>query len=252
LRTPQERLRAAGSDIARKWPRCSLRSKKKYSDASVRPLVAPRGFNYRLRLLFTPPADPKHPSFQADTAQMVTLTAIWAAMLAVGSVAVLLAVASAMHLDAGSAAGSASDGSDALLPALRGWVGAGVAGAGVALVGVAARSLAALRGGSLVAVKGDCPACGEEVYAFVAAQPAGGAHPVRGAHAARHVAECHVCSRPIAFDVRVRAAAAAPWRRRAHGRVYLLSRESDFFPPSSNAQQEEVTGARVDAGAGAR
>jgi hypothetical protein len=36
LSQPQERLRAAGSDIARKWPRCSLRSKQKYSDALVR------------------------------------------------------------------------------------------------------------------------------------------------------------------------------------------------------------------------
>jgi len=180
---------------------------------------------------------------------MVTLTAIWAALLTCGSCAVLLAAAAALHLDAGG------DGADTLLPALRGGAGAGVAVAGAALIGVAARSLAGLRRGSLVAVKGDCPACGEEVYAFVAAAPpAGGAHPAlaargwSGAHAsARHVTECHVCSRPIAFDVRVRAAAAAPWRRRAHGRVYLLSRASDFFPSAAAAG-----GDAADAGAAAR
>ena len=179
---------------------------------------------------------------------MVTLTGIWAALLAVGSCAVLLVAAAALHLDSGG------DGGDVLLPALRGGAGAGVAAAGLALVAVASRSLAGLRGGSLVAVKGDCPACGEEVYAFVAAAPpAGGAHPAlaargwSGAHAsARHVTECHVCSRPIAFDVRVRAAAAAPWRRRAHGRVYLLSRASDFFPSAA------AGGDAADAGAAAR
>ena len=177
---------------------------------------------------------------------MVTLTGIWAALLAVGSCAVLLVAAAALHLDSGG------DGGDVLLPALRGGAGAGVAAAGLALVAVASRSLAGLRGGSLVAVKGDCPACGEEVYAFVAAgaaPPAGGSHPHpagRAAHAARHVADCHVCSRPIAFDVRVRASPTAPWRRRAHGRVYLLSRASDFFPPGG------AGGKAADAGAAAR
>ena len=247
----QERLRAAGSDIARKWPRCSLRSKKKYSDASVRSYSPMLQLPLASRPLYSAPNPALRPARQADTAQMVTLTGIWAALLTCGSCALLLAAAAALHLDAGG------DGGDALLPALRGGAGAGGAAAGVALIAVAARSLAALRGGSVVAVKGDCPACGEEVYAFVAAgAPAGGAHPagrahpsMRGAHTARHVAECHVCSRPIAFDVRVRAAAAAPWRRRAHGRVYLLSRASDFFPPAGKSAKEGVT---ADAGAAAR
>jgi hypothetical protein len=147
---------------------------------------------------------------------MAALTAIWMALLCGGALAV---AASAV------AAGTQLLGADAgALSALRGGGGASAALAGAALAAVALRSLTALRSGTLVAVKGDCPACGEEVYAFVSAQGRA------AAQRARHVADCHVCARPIAFDVRVRSAAAAPWRRRAHGRIYLVSRESDFFP----------------------
>jgi hypothetical protein len=166
---------------------------------------------------------------------MVTLTGIWTALFGVGTLA-LTATAVAGFV---SAAGGDASSELGPLAALVGPTGAGVAAAGGALAAVAGRSLAALRSGTLVAVKGDCPACGEEVYAFVAAQPVPAVTPGGGTragmHAARHVADCHVCTRPIAFDVRVRGAAAAPWRRRAHGRIYLVSRASDFFPAAPEA-----------------
>jgi hypothetical protein len=156
---------------------------------------------------------------------MAALTAIWLAFLAGGTLAVAASAVAAAASFLGADVGA--------LSALSGGAGASAALAGGALSAVALRSLSALRAGSLVAVKGDCPACGEEVYAFVQARSSaadGGAGGGSTAHKARHVADCHVCARPIAFDVRVRGASAAPWRRRAHGRIYLVSRAADFFP----------------------
>ncbi len=224
----QERLRAAGSALARKWPRCSLRSKQKYSDASVRlffPLLLCSGSPFFS--LCNPP--------QADTSQMEILTAIWLAFLALGAACVACA-----------AVGAASDAhllalAPPLPPVLRGGGGAALALCGAGLAGVAVRSLATLRKGTLVAVKGDCPACGEEVYAFVGAQAK---HPGKSVtQHARHAADCHVCARPLAFDVRVRGAPGAPpWRRRAHGRIYLVSRNADFFPPASQEAEAAPSG----------
>jgi len=147
---------------------------------------------------------------------MVSLLAIWTLLLLAGATA---AAAAGAH-------------------AAWGWGGAprwadspGVGVAGAALAAVAYRSLQALRTGTLVAVQGDCPACGEEVYAFLSATPLGGEGGAPAMLSARHACLCHVCSRPLAFDVRMRAQPVAPWRRRAHGRVYLAqTTPSDFFP----------------------
>jgi hypothetical protein len=176
---------------------------------------------------------------------MAALTAIWLAFLAGGSLAVAASAVAAAAALAGADAGA--------LGALAGGGGASAALAGGALAAVAARSLGALRSGSLVAVKGDCPACGEEVYAFVqaSADVAGAPAAPHVAHRARHVADCHVCARPIAFDVRVRGASAAPWRRRAHGRIYLVSRAADFFP-AATAPDADGGGGGGGAAAGRR
>ena len=56
--------------------------------------------------------------------------------------------------------------------------------------GGAAKSLDGLSAGNLVALKGCCPSCGEEVYAFVKANES---------QRPRHKCECHVCSHPLIF-----------------------------------------------------
>jgi len=148
---------------------------------------------------------------------MLLLFCFWVALLAGGG--------------ALATAATAADG----LPASAGLVG-------LALCAVSARALAALNGNSLVALTGEwttvvllagcvltpgprllcageCPACGEDVYAFVQAAS-------RGAHAA----DCHVCKRPLRFDVRLTGAHAPPWQRRAAGRIVLVAHRDDFFP----------------------
>ena len=149
---------------------------------------------------------------------MVSLTFIWLALLSAGCA---LAVASLLQSDAlGLASRSAA------APAL----------AGVALVAVSLRALHRVHNSTLVALKGDCPSCGEEVYAFVQASGAG----------MRHAADCHVCARPLRFDVRVAGAAAPPWRRRAAGRITLVTSDADFFPIALLKEPKE-RGARTGA-----
>lgn len=97
-----------------------------------------------------------------------------------------------------------------------------VGAAGVALSAFSASSLRTLSSGALVALKGCCPSCGEDVFAFVSASAADG----------RATQACHVCSRQLRFEVNVAGAwAAAPWRRRAAGRVSLIVSEADYRPP---------------------
>jgi hypothetical protein len=187
----QSRLRLAGSEVTRKYPRCSLRSSQFYSDA------------------------------HADTSQMVVLTALWSALLLGGAAAALASLPPLAHS------------SQLHLPGLR-LPGAAPLLGGTAVVGVALRALQRLQSTTLVALKGDCPSCGEEVYAFVSTtnqQP--GLRSARTAHAQ----DCHVCGRPLRFEVRMvtRGGTAGyvwPWQRRAAGRITLVAEPRDFFPPS--------------------
>ena len=181
----------AGSEVTRKYPRCSLRSFQPYSDA------------------------------QADTLQMVVLTALWSALLLGGAAVALASLPQLGH-------------SQLLVPGLH-LSGAAPLLGGAAVVGVALRALQRLQSTTLVALKGDCPSCGEEVYAFVSTtnqQP--GLRSARTAHAQ----DCHVCGRPLRFEVRMvtRGGTAAgyvwPWQRRAAGRITLVAEPKDFFPPT--------------------
>ena len=174
--------------MTRKYPRCSLRSKQKYSDA------------------------------QADTSQMLALTALWSALLLGGAAVSLASLPPLGH-------------SQLAVPGLH-LSGAAPFLAGAAVVGVAVRALQRLQSTTLVALKGDCPSCGEEVYAFVtsATQQPG----VRTARTA-HGQDCHVCGRPLRFEVRMVTKAGTsgyvwPWQRRAAGRITLVAEPKDFFP----------------------
>ena len=93
---------------------------------------------------------------------------------------------------------------------------------------MAVRSLAKVQGGETIALKGDCPACGDEVYAFIQLAELSGAADEE----VQQPCICHVCSRPLVFHARICAAgpAGSGMRRVASGRVYLISTPSDFFP----------------------
>lgn len=171
---------------------------------------------------------------QADTSQLVVLTALWLSLLLAGAGAATAALVAhrpttLLGLAAAWAPQQHQQPPQPLL--LLG---------GAALVAVASRALARLQSTTVVALKGDCPACGEECYAFVTCahdNSTGGRVP----HAC-HAQDCHVCGRPLRFEVRILEGGRGqpwPWQRRAAGRITLVAESRDFFPPS---QMDGATG----------
>ena len=174
----ERRLRYLGSDAAVKYPRCSRRDMRVYSDASC------------------------------DVEQMDALAGTWLffAALGVGMVAVDFGEAIREGIGAvagGGVAHNAAYGS--FRPPVIGLLGIFLANGGLERFG-------RLRAGQTVAMKGDCPSCGEEVYAFMPGN----------APTARVECECHVCERRLAFTAEVASAENARWRRVATGRIYLV------------------------------
>ncbi|ONK65810.1 uncharacterized protein A4U43_C06F1200 [Asparagus officinalis] len=89
---------------------------------------------------------------------------------------------------------------------------------------VASASVEALTGlwrNDLVALKGSCPNCGEEVFAFVKAEKSN-LHP--------HDTECHVCESSLVFRPKVERSVCKPGRRWVYGRIYLVSRATPKNP----------------------
>nr|DAD28217.1 TPA_asm: hypothetical protein HUJ06_029685 [Nelumbo nucifera] len=77
-------------------------------------------------------------------------------------------------------------------------------------------SVGALQGlwkNDLVALKGACPNCGEEVFAFVRADQS---------NRAPHKADCHVCESSLEFRTKVEQSISRHGRRWVYGRVYLV------------------------------
>jgi hypothetical protein len=207
----ERRLKYLGSDVARKYPRCSRRDMRVYSDA------------------------------ETDREQMWALAAAWFSLALLGAALVGLDFAEAIRggvlgnlsgeLLAGGG-GSASFGEDSASAAAR-LGGGGVFGGlgrppvlgflGVFLAQGGWAKLASLREGSVVALTGDCPNCGERVYAF-----APGDKPET-----RRKSECHVCERGVVFNAAVVGDKTSPFRRAATGRIYLVSRADDYYDESN-------------------
>lgn len=83
---------------------------------------------------------------------------------------------------------------------------------------VASASVGALKGlwkNDLVALKGACPNCGEEVFAFVKSKPFNNSP---------HKADCHVCGCLLEFRTKVERSIAQPGKRWVYGRIYLIRR----------------------------
>ena len=156
----EARLAALGSSKARKWPRCSLRNRRVFSDAL------------------------------SDTPLLSALGGVHASLFTCG----LLSAASQCHLlhplpfllsgIRSLPSSSASSSSSALVLLLGGSVAS-----------VALRSLTNLLGGSLVAVRGDCPNCGTELSEFVRND-----YPPSSHHTKRDV-HCHTCGRHLQLSI---------------------------------------------------
>ncbi|KAJ6849278.1 PGR5-like protein 1B, chloroplastic [Iris pallida] len=188
------KLRLYGSKSVVKYPRCSLRRQSTYADA------------------------------EEDPSQVVVLASVWILLLLFGSSAVLVPIVYALSQAFKDAIHSryflSSDRSPfdilmmlnfGLFIALGYLIGYPVASASV-------QALQDLLKNDLVALKGSCPNCGEEVFAFVRAEKSN-LHP--------HSTECHVCDSSLVFRTKVEQSISSPGRRWVYGRIYLVQKTYD-------------------------
>ncbi|TQD69226.1 hypothetical protein C1H46_045241 [Malus baccata] len=83
---------------------------------------------------------------------------------------------------------------------------------------IASASVKVLKGlwrNDLVALKGACPNCGDEVFAFVKSDQSNNSP---------HRANCHVCECLLEFRTKVEKSVSPLGRRWVYGRIYLVSR----------------------------
>ncbi|WOL16510.1 hypothetical protein Cni_G25297 [Canna indica] len=183
------KLRLYGSKSVVKYPRCSLKRQSTYADA------------------------------EEDPSQGFALASIWLLFLAFGSSAILvpaiyvtsLAFADSINsiyylYSERPAFGSLTTANKTLTLGLGYLVGYPLAYASI-------QALQGLWRNELVAMKGSCPNCGEEVFTFVRAENSTG-RP--------HRADCHVCDCALEFQTKVEQSFSRPGRRWVYGRVYLV------------------------------
>ncbi|KAL1558687.1 PGR5-like protein 1B, chloroplastic isoform X2 [Salvia divinorum] len=183
------KLRWYGSKCVVKYPRCSLRRQSTYADA------------------------------QEDPSQVFALASVWLLIFGFGSSACLLpivyGVTQAYHNAFTSGFSNINQGpSLALLATFNGVLfmlfGSVV---GYPIVSASVGALKGLWKNDLVALKGVCPNCGEEVFAFVRSD---------SSKDSPHRAECHVCESSLDFRTKVEQSVSRPGRQWVHGRIYLV------------------------------
>jgi len=183
-------LRWHGSKLVLKYPRCSLRRFTAYADAEL------------------------------DPSQMRALTTIWSVLFAVGLSLATILPALQLHAHEPGTFFVMSDTNRMLFSVASVLIGVPVAQAAV-------QQLQALGRGDLVALKGNCPNCGEEVYTFV--------KPDQSSLKVRHDSECHICERQLVFQATLhpsKSGVGQPW---AHGRVYLQTRAHQLAPAAKRS-----------------
>uniref|UniRef100_A0A6V7QSY3 Uncharacterized protein n=1 Tax=Ananas comosus var. bracteatus TaxID=296719 RepID=A0A6V7QSY3_ANACO len=77
----------------------------------------------------------------------------------------------------------------------------------------------------LVALKGSCPNCGEEVFAFVRTEKS---------NQEPHRAECHVCESILEYRTKVEQSLSSPSKRWVYGRVGQMRRQGQYADPGMN------------------
>ncbi|OVA17852.1 hypothetical protein BVC80_1835g247 [Macleaya cordata] len=164
------KLRCYGSKSVVKYPRCSLRRQSTYADA------------------------------EEDPSQVLALASVWILLLSFGSLALLLPTlytaglayrdafnSRLFSIDIATPFESLSMLNNILLIAMGSVIGYPIASASVG-------ALQRLWRNDLVALKGACPNCGEEVFAFVRADQS---------NRTPHRADCHVCECSLEFRTKV-------------------------------------------------
>lgn len=183
------KLRWYGSKSVVKYPRCSLRRHSTYADA------------------------------EEDPSQVWLLASVWTLLLTFGSLVFLVPtfyLVLPTYQDAFDSR-HAIDGAAVALESLemvnRSLFLALGAVIGFPIASAAVGALQRLWRNDLVALKGPCPNCGEEVFAFVRADQCNEA-PYR--------TDCHVCESSLEFRPKVEQSTAKPRKQWVYGRIYLL------------------------------
>ncbi|KAF7805448.1 PGR5-like protein 1B, chloroplastic [Senna tora] len=178
------KLRWYGSKSVVKYPRCSIRRQSTYADA------------------------------EADLSMIFALASTWILFLAFGSsvcIGPVLYAVMAYHTTFNSGLSYVNQASGlgflAIFMALGCVIGYPVASASV-------KVLQGLWKNDLVALKGSCPNCGEEVFAFVRMDRASDSP---------HRADCHVCECLLEFGTQVEQSVSRFGRQWVYGRIYLVS-----------------------------
>ncbi|XP_021720836.1 PGR5-like protein 1B, chloroplastic [Chenopodium quinoa] len=184
------KLRWYGSKYVMKYPRCSLRRQSTYADA------------------------------QEDPSQVFALASVWFLILAFGGAVCLVPMLYTINLAYQDALNSETVYSshpaaveflgmlNTVLFILLGSI------IGCPIASASARALQGLWRNDLVALKGACPNCGEEVFAFVRSDHS---------HSSSHRSDCHVCECRLEFRTKAEQSISKLGRRWVHGRVYLIS-----------------------------
>ncbi|KAL5130186.1 hypothetical protein HKD37_12G033314 [Glycine soja] len=203
------RLRWFGSKSVVKYPRCSIRRQSTFADAE----------NALLDYVF--PLLGSSPLFgQEDLSMVFALASTWAMFLAFGSLACVGPVSYTVGMayqnafDSGLSLGSQTPGLGflAVVNSLI-FVGLGFV-IGYPVASASAKVLQGLWRNDLVALKGACPNCGEEVFAFVRMD--------RNIESP-HRADCHVCECILEFRTKVEQSVSRFGRQWVYGRIYLVS-----------------------------
>lgn len=158
------RLRQMRSSVVRKYPRCSLhRSGPMYADADE------------------------------DPSQQWALRCIWRVLAAGGMALTSIPLATAIHAHLATTPGSMSA-PPSLAMAAASLLSLAV---GFPVVSTCLEACRKMSSGHTHAVRGQCPSCGEDVFAFLSSE----GRPVRpdGRAFLREHAECHVCDQKLEF-----------------------------------------------------
>ncbi|XP_010535489.1 PREDICTED: PGR5-like protein 1A, chloroplastic isoform X2 [Tarenaya hassleriana] len=186
------KLRWYGSKSVVKYPRCSLLRQSTYADA------------------------------EEDTSQVFALASIWILILVFGSSACLLPAVYVLSLVYGDPfdLGIAYSGQLYSVPFSAKLNGILFTVLGCAFGSpIASSAVGVLQGlwrNDLAALRGACPNCGEEVFAFVRSDQS---------NSNAHRADCHVCGCTLEFRTKVEKNASPLGRKWIYGRIYLVSRQ---------------------------
>ncbi|GAB2235023.1 hypothetical protein Drorol1_Dr00004300 [Drosera rotundifolia] len=184
------KLRSYGSKSVVKYPRCSIRRQSTYSDA------------------------------EEDLSQVLLLASVWILILLFGSsvcLAPILYTCNVAYQETLNASSRYENPSpfmeylhllnEVLFVVLGSLIGIPFASASVG-------ALQRLWRNDLVGLKGACPNCGEQVFAFVRTN-----QHINSSHRAN----CHVCSSNLEYRTKVEQSISRLGRQWVYGRIYLVS-----------------------------